>query len=103
MSLLSLTDGKSQTTRWNYDEYGRVTNKLDRAGTEVLRYKYDADSRLTNRWSIEKGNTYFAHDPVGNLTTIDYPASPDVSFSYDALNRTPRAPRLMLIPLATNS
>jgi len=62
--LLSLTDVKNQTTRWNYDEYGRATNKLDQAGTEILRYKYDADNRLTNRWSIEKGNTYYAYDPA---------------------------------------
>jgi YD repeat-containing protein len=78
--LLSLTDGKVQTTRWNYDEYGRVTNKLDQAGTEIPRYKYDADSRLTNRWSVEKSDTFYAYDPVGNLTNIDYPVSHDVSF-----------------------
>lgn len=35
--LLALMDGKSQTTRWNYDQYGRITNKLDQAGTEILR------------------------------------------------------------------
>ena len=34
--LLSLTDGKFQTTRWNYDQYGRVTNKLDQAGSVIL-------------------------------------------------------------------
>jgi RHS repeat-associated protein len=85
--VLSLTDPKNQTTRWNYDEYGRITNKLDQAGTEILRYKYDANGRLTNRWSVAKGNTYYAFDPVGNLTNIDYPSSHDVSFAYDALNR----------------
>ena len=85
--LLSLTDGKSQTTKWNYDEYGRVTNKLDQASVEILRYKYDPDSRLTNRWSAAKTNTYYRYDPVGNLTNIDYPVSPDISFAYDALNR----------------
>ena len=85
--LLSLTDGKTQTTRWNYDEYGRVTNKLDQAGTEILRYKYDQNKRLTNRWSIAKTNTYYQYDFVGNLTNIDYPVSTDVRFQYDALNR----------------
>ncbi len=30
--LLSLTDGKNQTTRWKYDLFGRMTNKLDQAG-----------------------------------------------------------------------
>jgi YD repeat-containing protein len=31
--LLSLTDGKNQTTRWSYDEYGRVINKHRTAAT----------------------------------------------------------------------
>jgi len=30
--LLSLTDGKSQTTRWRYDEYGRTTNLVQLRG-----------------------------------------------------------------------
>ena len=75
--LLALVDGKNQVTRWNYDEYGRVTNKLDQAGVEILRYNYDADSRLTNRWSKAKTNTVYAYDPVGNLTNINYPVSTD--------------------------
>ena len=73
--LLSLTDGKNQTTKWNYDEHGRVTNKLDQAAVEILRYKYDPDSRLTNRWSTAKGDTKYKYDPVGNLTNVDYAAS----------------------------
>jgi RHS repeat-associated protein len=85
--LLSLTDGKSQTVRWGWDEYGRTTNKTDQAGPEILRYKYDANGRLTNRWSAEKGNTGYLYDDVGNLTRIDYPSSTDVSFRYDCLNR----------------
>ena len=85
--LLSLTDGKGQTTRWNYDQYGRVTNKVDQASTEILRYKYDADNRLTNRWSAAKGNTAYGYDFVGNLLTISYPLSGTVTFSFDALNR----------------
>ncbi len=85
--LLSLTDGKNQTTRWNYDEYGRVTNKLDQAGTEILRDKYDADNRLTNRWSAAKGSTAYSYDSVGNLSSVQYPASGTVTFSYDGVNR----------------
>ena len=85
--LLSLTDGKNQTTKWNYDEYGRVTNKLDQAAVEILRYKYDRDSRLTNRWSKAKGDTFYTYDNTGNLTFINYPVSPDITLQYDALNR----------------
>ncbi len=72
-ALLSLTDGKNQTTRWDYDPYGHVTNKFDQAGTSVLRYLYDPEGRLTNRWAKAKGNTVYSYDSVGNLTNIDYP------------------------------
>jgi RHS repeat-associated protein len=85
--LLALTDGKNQVTHWNYDEFGRVTNKVDQANAEILRYTYDPDGRLTNRWSAAKGNTKYKYDSVGNLTNIDYPVSTDVSYAYDPLNR----------------
>src|SRR5262249_7516274 len=78
--LLTLTDGKNQTTRWNYNEYGWVTNKLDQSNTEILRYTYNPDGRLTNRWSAAKGNTKYKYDSVGNLTNIDYPVSLDISY-----------------------
>jgi uncharacterized protein RhaS with RHS repeats len=42
--------------------------------------------RLTNRWSVAKGNTKYSYDAVGNLTLVDYPVSPDVTFQYDPLN-----------------
>jgi RHS repeat-associated protein len=85
--LIALTDGKTQTTRWNYDEYGRVTNKLDQTGVEILRYAYDPDNRLTNRWSAARNNTHYSYDPVGNLLAVSYPLSPSINFSYDELNR----------------
>jgi RHS repeat-associated protein len=85
--LLSLTDGRPQTTRWAYDIYGRATNKTDQAGTEILRYTYDPAGRMTNRWSAARGNTGYTFDNVGNLTFIGYASSPDVSFQYDPLNR----------------
>ena len=55
--LLTLTDGKSQVTTWKYDEYGRVTNKFDANNTLIFRYAYDANGRLTSRWTPEKGST----------------------------------------------
>src|SRR5207249_3979907 len=85
--LLTLVDGKNQTNTWNYDQYGRVTNKLDQAGVEILRYSYDPNSRLTNRWSKAKGNTAYTYDNLGNLAFVNYPASPDITLQYDALNR----------------
>ncbi|HEX5218590.1 MAG TPA: hypothetical protein VFZ59_03395, partial [Verrucomicrobiae bacterium] len=85
--LLALVDGKNQVTKWNYDEYGRVTNKLDQLGAEVLRYTYDANSRLASRWSAAKGTTYYTNDAVGNVTKVNYPASVDITLQYDPLNR----------------
>jgi len=84
--LLTLKDGKDQTTTWNYDEFGRVTNKLD-AVREIFRCRYDPNSRLTNRWTAEKGTTVYRYDPVGNLTNVDYAISADISLQYDVLNR----------------
>src|SRR5437899_687504 len=85
--MLTLTDGKNQVTRWNYNEFGWVTNKLDQSNTEILRYTYDPLGRLTNRWSAAKGNTKYRFDSVGNVTNIDYPNSTDISYSFDPLNR----------------
>jgi RHS repeat-associated protein len=85
--LLSLTDGKGQTTHWGYDQYGRVTNKLDQAGTQILTYQYDADSRLSQRWSAAKGATTYQYDNLGNLLKVAYPVSFQPTFGYDALNR----------------
>src|SRR5262249_41452120 len=50
-------------------------------------YKYDANNRLTNRWSVAKGNTTYSYDSIGNLLGVHYPVSPAVSFAYDSLNR----------------
>jgi RHS repeat-associated protein len=85
--LLTLTDGKNQTTTWIYDIFGRMSNKVDAASNEVFRYGYDANGRLTSRLTPAKGTTYFTNDPVGNVTCINYPNSPDITLQYDALNR----------------
>lgn len=84
--LLTLNDGKNQTTTWGYDSYGRVTNKVDAANNLLFVYKYDPDNRLTNRWSTAKGNTVYTYDSIGNLTHVAYPVSPSISLAYDVLN-----------------
>jgi RHS repeat-associated protein len=84
--LLVLTDGKNQTTRWLYDSFGRVTNKVDALNRIIFIYAFDANSRLTNRWTPENGNAFYAFDSVGNTTQICYPQQTN-SYSYDALNR----------------
>jgi len=85
--LIALRDGKRQTTSWNYDTYGRVTNKVDNLGTNLFFYGYDPDGRLTNRWSAAKGATGYRYDAVGNLTNVVYPLSSNILLAYDGLNR----------------
>lgn len=85
--LLTLNDGKSQTTTWAYDSYGRVLTKKYANGATNLIYTYNPLGQLTNRWSAAKGNTKYQYDAVGNQTNVDYPASTDLKFQYDALNR----------------
>ena len=57
-----------------------------------MQYQYDADNRLTNRWSLAKSNTVYAYDAVGNLTNVTYSANvtnqfnQPLSFAYDAIN-----------------
>ena len=85
--LLTLTDGRNQVTTWHYDAFGRVTNKVDAAGVMDFVYQYDANNRLTNRWTPAKGNTAYAYDAVGNRTNISYGGVSSISYAYDALNR----------------
>ncbi|MGH8245200.1 MAG: hypothetical protein ACREUU_02075, partial [Gammaproteobacteria bacterium] len=86
-SMTNLLDGRTNRTRWKFDQFGRVTNKVDHLGTNLFFYTYDANSRLTQRNSAAKGTTAYAYDAVGNLTNIDYPVSTDIRMAYDALNR----------------
>jgi RHS repeat-associated protein len=85
--LVMLTDGKNQTTTWNYDQFGRATNKIDAASNVLFVYKYDPDNRLTNRWTPAKGATVYAYDALGSLTNIQYPVSSNINLAYDMLNR----------------
>lgn len=82
----NLLDGRTNSTSWFYNEYGWLTNKLDALGGNASRYAYDANGRVTNRWTPQFGNTSYAYDAVGNLTNVGYPASV-ISYFYDAAER----------------
>ena len=47
--LLTLTDRKTNATRWNYDKFGYATNKIDAASNTVFG-KSDSD-----KWSSRGG------------------------------------------------
>ncbi len=86
-NLLRLTDGRTNVTTWNYDQYGRGTNKVDAASNIIFVYKFDANDRLTNRWTPAKTNAVYSYDAGGNLTKISYAVNVAVSMTYDALDR----------------
>ena len=46
-NLTNLVDGKTQNTAFQYDLFGRLTNKLDDASTSILQLTYDAAGRPT--------------------------------------------------------
>ena len=85
--LTRLVDQRQKNTHWNTDNQGRLSSKVDHLGQTVMILGYDAESRVTSRWTPARGTTYFSYDALGNLTTINYPNDPDVSFTYDAVNR----------------
>lgn len=89
--MLTLTDGKSQTTTWTYDVYGNTSNKVDAAGNLIFIYQYDADNRLTSRWTPAKGTTVYRYDNGGNVTNVDYSSGTvpmsSIYLAYDMLNR----------------
>ncbi len=86
-NLTALLDGNNHPTYWSYDQYSRVTSKVDALGTTVFAYQYDADNRLTNRTSSAKGTTLYGYDAVGNLTSVAYQHSGTITCQYDALSR----------------
>ncbi len=90
--LLTLTDGRGKVTTWTYDIEGLVrTKRYHGQSFANLEYAYDANGRLAWRkfWSspTQSQQTLYSYDEAGNLTGINYPASPDVSFTYNAVNQ----------------
>jgi RHS repeat-associated protein len=97
--LITLTDGKSQTTTWAYDRYGRATTKTNADGNLAWTNAFNTNGWLTAHWTPAKLLTQYAYDAVGNLTNIDYPTNTDVRLAYDAANR----PTNMVDAVGTNA
>ncbi len=85
--LQTFQDANGHITTWHYNAYGQVTNKVDANSNTSFICQYDANGRLTNRWTPGKGTTSFTYDAAGNMTYITHPSSPSISLAYDALGR----------------
>ena len=90
--LRTLTDGRNKTTVWTNDIEGLVRGKQYHGQTFTnIVYAYDVGLRLTSRTFWLSGSTSrqtsYTYDDAGNLTYINYPNSPDVTFTYNEVNR----------------
>ncbi len=86
-NLTDFIDGEFHKTTWMYDMNGRVYEKLDHNTNVMFIYSFDANDRLTNRWTPERNvNTRYDYDNVGNLTSVRYPTATN-AFEYDSHNR----------------
>lgn len=84
-NLIKLGDTKNNRTHWTYDGSSRPTRKTYADGTYDA-YSYQND-RLTARRDGRGRVTGYGYDNWGRMSTIDYPTMPDVTISYDPLDR----------------
>lgn len=82
------TAGASDKTTWTYNPAtGLLTTKTD-AAVKHVQYDYTADNHLFHRTNARNIVTIYAFDERGNVKTMDYAdATPDVSITYDRINR----------------
>jgi RHS repeat-associated protein len=85
--ILTLKDGKVHVTSWTYDLYGRNISKTDANNVLVETNGYDANGRLTAHWTPAKGLTQYTYDNNGNPQTITYSSGPNITATFDSLNR----------------
>lgn len=85
--LRELLDGKTNRTVWVYDTEGRMMRKTNQANVLVQTNGYNANGQLTARWTPAKLLTSYSYDGVRNLTFVNYPATTDITYQYNALSR----------------
>jgi len=104
--LTSLTDAKSHTTAYTYDQRGKLLQETDPLGkttaytynskgnlitrtdadNKTITYSYDLDNRLTQKTCSDNTTTSFQYDDAGNMI---YAGNQNIAynFTYDANNR----------------
>ena len=85
-NVTNLVDQKGNRTRFTFDAEGRKTARIfDDYSHE--NYQYDSEGQTTAKQDCMARWIYYGYDANGNLTNINYSSDPDVTFTYDALNR----------------
>ena len=98
--LTSTTDGAGNTVSYGYDPAGNITciaypviqgsscSSAPSPSNTVVDYGYNPASEMTSMTDWLGNTTSYTYDANGNLTTVSYPTSTDVSsyFSFDNAN-----------------
>jgi len=82
--LVSVTDALSNTTSYNYNILGSLTNITQGALSRT--FSFDSRNFLTSESHPEKGTITYGRDNVGNLTSKTDGLG-TTSYGYDAINR----------------
>ena len=95
--LTNIVDGSTSKAivTYQYDSWGRVTNRTLLRNSTFTVYSYDAADQVTNIWhrQISGGTTntisqyQYGYDNVGNRTWVKRSNSRGDAFAYDAINQ----------------
>lgn len=84
--MTEMTDSLDNTTYWDYDAVGNLTDEVDADGS-LWSYRYDARDRLISEITALGHETTYAYDTAGNLSEVKDPMGHATHYSYDALDR----------------
>jgi RHS repeat-associated protein len=78
--------GAADTTSYDYDTVGRVTEVKDESGN-VWSYEYDVRGRQTRAVDPDAGTTWMRYNDLDQLKTVRNQRETTLTFSYDKLGR----------------
>jgi RHS repeat-associated protein len=78
---LTYTDASGNTTTYNYDIAGQMTNRADGKGTDSV--AYDTAGDPTQITDSQAGTLAATYNPDGNLATETYPGGITATYTYD--------------------
>src|SRR5437016_3163733 len=84
-NLLTVTDAKTQTTTYTYDDMDRLLTRKDGLN-RAESYEYDKAGNLSKVTDRKNQVATFAHDSLNRRTSATYPDA-SVTFGYDAIGR----------------
>jgi RHS repeat-associated protein len=84
--LTSLTDAKGQTTSYQYDLAGHLTQETDPLSKNTI-YGYDTVGNMVTRTDANNSTITYSYDALKRLTKKTYPDASTVNYNYDSVGR----------------